>query len=97
MLLLLLLLTSARSRRRHRHFLVARLHPTRPRARARRLALFGSFRHAQMHMPSAGIKPPAFEPLDSPKRKTELRYSVPTNLWEHWGEGARRVSSEARL
>jgi len=26
-----------------------------------------------MHMPDAGIKPPHFEPLDSEKRKTELR------------------------
>ena len=56
-----------------------------------RLALFGSFRHKGMHMPDAPIRPPDFEPLDSPKRN-ELRYSVPEDLWEHWGEGARRVA-----
>jgi hypothetical protein len=31
------------------------------------------FSSAGMHMPDAGIKPPHFEPLDSEKRKTELR------------------------
>ena len=48
-------------------------------------------RHADMHMPDSPIRPPDFEPLDSPKRN-ELRYSVPEDLWEHWGEGARRVA-----
>lgn len=30
-----------------------------------------------------GIKPPHFEPPDSDKRTTELRYTIPADLWEY--------------
>ena len=59
-----------------------------------RLALFGSFRNAKMHTPDDGIKPPDFEPLDSPKRVQELRYDIPEDLWEHWGEEVKSLSVE---
>eukprot|EP01048_Picozoa_sp_COSAG05_P027660 COSAG05_NODE_8177_length_729_cov_0.741270_2_plen_186_part_01 len=43
-----------------------------------RLALFGSFRHREMHMPDSPVRPPNFEPADSPKRLQELRYRIPS-------------------